>query len=308
MEFEVAFSNVLLTLMYIIPGYLVCRAKRATADHLPTLSAILIYVCTPCMLISSLTSLTFSMEGLCNLGLFFLVSLLLQVAFMLILYGIFRRRMGENRYRILTVASVMGNVGFFGLPLVKALLPNNPEVMTYAAAHIVSMNVLLFTVGVFCLTGQKKYMSLRAAILNPTVISFFIGLPLYLFGVGEHLPAVVKNGMGLLGNMTTPLCMLILGIRLATIPWRRLFSRPFVYGILGTKLILYPLFAIGIVSLLPVPYSFKASILILSATPCASVIQSLAEMYRSETELSANCVMLSTLLCFLTLPVMALIL
>lgn len=308
MEFEVAFTNVLLTLMYIVPGYLVCRAKRATADHLPTLSAILIYVCSPCMLVSSLISLEFSVEGIRNLGLFFAVSLLLQGAFMLLLFFLLRRRMGEKRYRILTMASVMGNVGFFGLPLVKVLLPDNPEVLTYSAAYIVSMNVLLFTVGVFCLTGKKQYMSLKAAVWNPTVIGFFIGLPLYIFGVGEHLPDVVKNGVGLLGNMTTPLCMLILGIRLATIPLKRLFARPFVYGILAAKLILYPLFTLGAVCLLPVPYSFKASIVILSATPCASAVQSLAEIYRSETELSANCVMLSTLLCFLTLPVMTLLL
>ena len=49
----VAFSNVLLTLLYIIPGFLCCKTKIAKAEHLSTLSAILVYVCSPCMVVAS---------------------------------------------------------------------------------------------------------------------------------------------------------------------------------------------------------------------------------------------------------------
>lgn len=307
MEFEIAFSNVLVTLLYILPGYLICKGKRAVADHLPTLSALLIYVCSPCMLISSLLKMEFSLEGLANMGLFLLVSLLLQGVFMLILFGVFRRKK-DVKYRIFAIASVMGNVGFFGLPIVKVLLPDHPEVMSYSAAYAVSMNILLFTVGVFCLTGKRESMSLRAAVVNPTVIGFSLGVLLYVFGAGRVLPSLLTDCVGLLGDMTTPLCMIILGIRLATVPMKRLFSRPFVYGITASKLILYPLFVFLVTVLLPLPYSFRASLVVLSATPCAAVIQSISEIYKSETEMSANCVMLSTLLCFLTIPAVTLLL
>ena len=64
----------------------------------------------------------------------------------------------------------------------------------------------------------------------------------------------------------------------------------------------FPLFAYGCALLLPLPASFRISILILSATPCASIILNLAEMHRCQQEVAANCVLLSTLMCFLTIP------
>lgn len=308
MGFDVALSNVLVTLFYIIPGFIICKIKKASADHLPTLSAVLIYVCGPCMTISAFLALDFSWRDLANMGIFFVATFLLQAAFMGLIFLLFRKKSGESKYRILALGSVMGNVGFFGLPIVKALIPDNPEVMCYAAVYVISMNILVFTVGVFCLTGKKETMTLRAAIFNPSMFGFVVGLALYLLSANRYMPTLLVSGLGLLGNMTTPLCMIILGIRLATVRFGRLFTRPIVYGTCLCKLLLYPLFCYAAVVLLPLDPAFKAAILILSATPCASIIFNMAEIHRSETELSANCVLVSTLLCFITIPILTLIL
>lgn len=308
MSFNIALSNVIITLLYILPGYIVCKMKRAAADHLSTLSGVLIYICAPCMVVSSFLALDFSVDNLINMGLFFVVTFLLQAAFMGLIFFIFRKKAEDAKYRILTIGSVLGNVGFFGLPVVKALLPNNPEVMCYSAVYVISMNILVFTVGVFCLTGKKEYMTVKAGIFNPSMFGFVTGLLLYLVQAGDFLPDLVTNSVGLLGNMTTPLCMIILGIRLASVSFKKLFTRPIIYLICLGKLVLFPLFCYAAVVFLPFADSFKASILILSATPCASVILNMAEMHKSETELSANCVLLTTLMCFLTIPVLTLLL
>jgi predicted permease len=272
------------------------------------MSAVLIYVCSPCLIINSFLQLDFSLTDLGKIGLFFVVTLILQTAFMLIAYFILRRKYGESKYRILTIGSVMGNVGFFGLPVVKALLPDNPEVMCYSAIYVLSMNILVFTVGVFCLTNDKKFMTIKSAIFNPSVAGFVIGLPLYIFGVKNYLPEIVTSSVQLLANMTTPMCMFILGIRLATVPFKKLFTRPIMYIICAMKLIVFPLFCYAAVYFLPFDYAFKASILILSSVPCASVILNMAEIHHAEEELSANCVLVSTLFCFLTIPLLVLIL
>jgi predicted permease len=306
--FLIAFQNVLLTLAYIVPGFVLCKVKKAAADHLSTLSAVLVYVCSPCMIISSFLQIDFTVKGFADMAIFFGVTFVLQAVFMLAIYLIFRKKYHLSKYRMLTIGSVMGNVGFFGLPIVKAMLPNNPEVMCYSAVYVVSMNILVFTVGIFCLTGDKKYMSIKNAFINPTVISFVIALPLYFFRVGNYLPTIVSSAVNLLGNMTTPMCMIILGIRLATVSLVKLFTRPFMYVICACKLIIFPLFCYAAVYFLPLAYSFKASVMILSAAPCASVILNMAEMYHAEEELAANCVLVSTLFCFLTIPLLALIL
>ncbi len=306
--FTVTLSNVLLTLFYIIPGYLACKAKKACADHLSTMSAILVYVCSPCMLLSSFLALDFSVSDLKSMGLFFVFSLFSQLCFMAVLYLIFRKKHGDSRYRIFNVASVLGNVGFFGLPVIRAVLPEYPVVMCYSGIYCVTMNLLVFSMGVYCLTGKKEYMTFRAAICNPTTFAFFVALPLYIFGVKAYLPQTLIGGLNLLGNMTTPLCMLILGIRLATVSLKKILTRPLVYAISFSKMVVYPLFCYALVYFLPLSFPFKASMLILSSVPCASVILNLAELHRSETELAANCVLVSTLMCFLTIPVLTLLL
>ena len=306
MGFEVALTNVLITLLYIVPGFLLGRFKKGSAEHLPTLSAVLIYVSGPCMIANALMKMEFSLVGLGNMGLFLVVSLVAQAAFMLILFAIFGKNADAKR-RVFAIASVMGNVGFFGLPVIRALFPDSPEVMAYSAAFVVSMNVLVYTVGVFCLTRKKEYISIKPAILNPTTIGFLVALPFFIGGFTRYLPEIVTNAISFVGNMCTPLCMFILGIRLACVDLKKLFMRPFVYLTCLSKLIIFPLVSYGAVYFLPLPLTFKASILILSATPCANIILSLAEIHKSETELSANSVLLSTLLCFLTIPVLTLL-
>lgn len=308
MTVQIAFTNVLMTLFYILPGYALCKFKKASAEHLSTLSAILIYFCAPCMVINNFLSLSYTPRMLGNMGLFFIVTFVLQAFFMLGVFLIFRKRFHESKFRMLTIASVMGNVGFFGLPIVKALLPNAPDAWCYSSVYLLSMNVLVFTVGVYCLTGKKESMTLRAAIINPTILALLFSLPLYILGAGEYTPEIIKKALSLLSDMTTPLCMMILGMRLAKTPLKTLFCRPFVYGISFSKLILYPLFCWSVTFFLPFPYAFKAALLILSAAPCASIILNMAEMHRSETENAANCVMLSTLMCFMTIPVITFLL
>ena len=308
MEFKIAFVNVLLTLAYTMLGVLLCKIKKGTADHLPTMSGVLIYLCTPFLVLNSFMAIDFSLEMLGQMGLFFLVSAITQGGFLALLYCLLRKRRSDAKYRVATLASIAGNAGFFGIPIVTALLPNHPEVMCFACMYIVAMNIIAFTVGVFFLTGKKEYMTLRAAILNPTMFGLMIALPLFVFGVFDVLPNVVTGGISSLAQMTTPLCMIILGIRLSTVSAKALLSKPMVYLACLLKLILFPLFCYGICLLFPFSEAFSGALLILSATPCASIVLNLAEMHHSEAELSANCVLLSTLLCCITIPLISLLL
>lgn len=306
--FTITLSNVLLTLCYMLPGYILCKCKKAAADHLPTLSAILIFFCSPCLITNSFLSIEPTKEILVEMGLFFAVTLALQVGFIGIVYIFLRKRYEDARIRILNVGCIMGNVGFFGLPVISAMLPDNPEVMCFSAIFSISMNLISYTMCVFCLTRDKKYMTPRAAILNPSVIALCIAFPLMLVGARSFLPTMALSAINLLGRMTTPLCMLILGIRLATVPIRVLISNKMVYLVSLCKLLVFPLFCYGLVYFLPLSDAFKASILVLCATPCASMLLNLAELHHSETGFCANCVLLSTLLCSVTLPVLSLLL
>lgn len=307
--FDIAVTNVLMTLLYILPGFIACKIKRVGTLHLPGLSGLLVYACSPCLVFATIITLDFSVTNLLNMLEFFIATLVLQGLFMAILYFLFRKRFADARYRILTIGSVLGNVGFFGLPIIKALLPTHPEVACYSAVFMISMTVFVFTMAIFCLTGDAKYVTIKQAVLNPSSLAFYAGLAVYIVqGLAQpFMPDLVVRATTNVGSMTTPLCMVILGIRLANVDLKKLFMRPFVYIISFMKLVAFPLFSYALICLFPVSEAFRSSILILCGTPCAAMVLSMAEMYDAEQELSANCVLVSTLLCVITIPLLTLL-
>ena len=122
--FSVTFSNVLLTLLYLIPGFLLCRIGKVRAEHTSSISTILLYVCGPCMFLNSLTDLDLSAELSVRMLLFFAVTLATEVIFLALMFLVLGKKRKEFSFRIMSLASVMGNVGFFGLPIVRAAFPD----------------------------------------------------------------------------------------------------------------------------------------------------------------------------------------
>ena len=305
--FSVTLENVVLTLLYLSAGFLLCKTRLVKAEHVSSISATLLYFCGPCMFIGALTDLDPSAELNLNIFLFLVISFVTQILFMLIVFLSLGSRRKSFPGRMTALASVMGNAGFFGLPIVKALFPESPEAAAYSCIFCVSMNILAWTVGIFVLTNDRKYISLKAALLNPTVVSVAGALVLYLLKSKEWMPSLLTKGIHTVGGISTPLCMLVLGIRLSTMDLKRLFTQPVPWVTSLGKMVIFPLFSYLLVFFLPLPGVFKASILILSATPCASVILNLSEIHHSGQELAANCTLLSTLVSIVTIPLISLL-
>ena len=307
-SFSITFSNVLLMLLYLLPGFLMCKVKKIRPEHLSSVSVILLYICGFGLYVNSLYGLEPSPQLFAKLGLFLLVSLVCETALMLlILLLLGKNRRKEFGLRMLSIATVMGNVGFFGMPVVRALFPDAPEAAVYSSMFNAALNILAWTVGVFTLTGEKKYISLRNAVLNPSMLALFTGMALCMTNAGKWLPDLFRTGLSALGTMSTPLCMIILGVRLATMDLRALFTTPLVWLISAGKLVVFPLFCYLLVLPLPLDPVFKGCILVLAGTPCASILLNLAEIHHNGQELAANCALLSTLLSILTIPLLSLL-
>ncbi len=306
--FTVTLFNVLMMLLYIVPGFLIRKAHIVSEDHLDTASGLLVYSTSPCLILSSFLKMEFSWKETGNMALFFLTTLLVQALFLLLMALITKKKFDDGRYRVMNIASVMGNVGFFGLPIVAILFPDAPQAACYATMYMVSMNVILYSYGAFCITHEKRFISLKAIFTNPAILGLYMALPAYFLRLNRVLPDFVQNGIANMGNIAAPLCMLVLGVRLASTPAKDIFGNPYVFFAALLKLVAFPLFAYACVVFLPLPKVFKACVLILSATPCASAIQSLSELYKCETRMAAGVLLLSTLACFITIPLLALLL
>ena len=307
MEFLTTLKAVLIMFFYMIPPYILKKRGKAEAPHAKTVSALLLYVSFPAMIINSFQTMEFSWNILGKVAIFFLVTMGLLVIAVIICYLILFKKFDDAKYRMLTIASSFGNVGFLGTPLITSLYPNSTIVACYSSIYTTSMTIMAFTIGVYALTTNKQYMSLFSALYNQATISLAIGIILYL--AEYHFPSPLDDAVALLAKTSTPLCMQVLGIRLASVDFFGLFKRPFAYITTFIKLIVFPLIAYLLVRFIPYfDEEFKASILILSGAPSAAVILSLAELYNCEQELSANVVLVSTLLCIISLPFLTFIL
>ncbi len=309
MYFNITLTNVLLCLLYVIPGYVVCKMKKASVKHLKTMSAVLLYAGTPCMIANSFLSVEYTLDGFLNLVLFFIIVTVIQTIFILILFFLLRKKSEDGKFRVLTVGSALGNVGYFGLPLVQAVF-KSPEVTAYSSIYVVSMNLILFTIGVFLLTKRKDLITVKSALINPATLGLLVGLVFYFSKINTVVSAdnIVFSFIGLMSKMTLPLSMIILGIRLASMKLKSIFTCYHAYMLAVGKLIVYPLFAYLLVAFLPLSSVIKAVVLVLSATPCAASVMTIAELYENEEETSSNSVMMTTLLSFITIPIITLLL
>lgn len=306
MPFVTTAKNVLVLLLYALPGFVLVKCKAVKEDGIKAFAKVLIYVCQPCLSVYSFQKASYSIELLKNMGIF----VGLNIGIMLLIIGVcflfLHKYYSDCRNRIMTLATAFGNVGFIGIPLLEALLPDNPEVIAYNAVFIVAMNVMSWTLGFFILTGDKKYFSPKKIFINPPVLSLIVSLP--LFFTGTTLPAVPGDAIALMGKMTTPLCMLIAGMRFATADIKSLFCEPRVYISAAIKLVAMPLIAFLAVNWLPIAYPIKATMVILCACPTASLVLNFAEVYGQGQKTASYIVLSSTLFSMLTIPLILLIL
>lgn len=301
--YTLIFATVAMMLVYMLIGFVLCKSKKATVSHAKSMSAFLIYVLGPAMIINSFINLDYSRENIVRIGIYFVVSLFVQLIGFGLLYLLLRHRLDDAKYRIMTVGAVLGNVGFLGQPILASIFPNEPIVLCYSSINVMSMNLIVFTIGTFMITNDKNFISLKNAILNPTSLAIIISLPIYIFNI--HFPDSIEDGIYLLGKMVTPVCMVILGMRLSAAELKKIFTRAFVYVTCLLKLVIYPMLVFLLVRWLPVGDNvFKSSVIVLAMVPAGAIIESLAELHECEQELAANVVLLTTILSVITIPIM----
>ena len=290
-------------LAYMAMGFALCKVNKATVSHAKSMSAVLIYVMNPAMLINAFLQLEYSHENLIKIGKYFCASFITQILFFGLLFLIFHKKYGDARYRILSAGGVLGNVGFMGMPLIASIFPDEPIVLCYSSINVTTMNLIVFTIGVYLITNDKEYIKLKNAILNPTTLAVLVSLPIFILKV--KFPDTVLNAVSILGKAVTPMCMIILGMRLSASRFKDIFTRPFVYATASFKLIVFPLFAFGLVKVMPFldPVA-KATVVVLATVPAGAVIESLAELYECEQEFAANVVLMTTLISVITIPIM----
>lgn len=306
MSFTVTLTAVAVMLLYAVPGFLLIKTKLVKSEHIPSFSKLLLFVCQPCLTIYSFGKVSFSLESLKNLGICFLITLVLQLGMIMLYFFLFRKKRNDIIWRIINLAAVLSNCGFLGVPVLEALLPDHPEALAYSSIFAITMNLIGWSVGMYIISLDKSYIKPRKMLLNPGTVGFAVALVMYFFSI--KLPMQLDSMLTLLGRMSTPLCMIIMGMRLATANIKQVFCDPRQYLAVLLNQIAMPFIAFGIMYFLPISPILKTAVVILSSCPVASMVQNYAEIIGQGNDKGANMVLLGTMTSIVTVPLICLIL
>lgn len=300
MGFTITLSLVATMLIYAVPAFLLIKAKLAKESAIQGLAAILLYICTPAVIIHSFLKAEFNSEMLTDIIVFSVLALFLHCAVLGGAYLILRRRFNDARARVATVASALGNYGFFGIPLLTGLMPNQPHVVVYSAIMSVFLNFIAFSFGSLIISGDRKYISAKKLFLNPSIIPAIPAIPLFVMNV--PIADQIMDFLGLFVSISTPLCMFVLGMRLATVKFSDVFSNPYAYFAVVARQLVMPLLAVLFALILPCDPIMEKALIIMCSCPIASVILNLSEIIESGQKHAVNTVLLGTMSSIVTIP------
>jgi predicted permease len=306
--FEAAVVAVAVLLFAAVPGYIFKKKNMVGDGAMPALSKILLYVGQPCLTVYSFSIIEFSWQMLANIGIFALLVAIIHVVMLGGAYLCLHKKASEPIYRILTIATTFSNSAFFGIPVIKALLPSlASELIVYTSIYAIVMNLFAWTVGSAIIANDVGYIKVKSIFLNPMMISLLLGVCVFVFRI--NITGSLLDMIEIAGRMSTPISMIIMGMRLATVDFRKMWGDVRIYLTIAVNQLLMPtLVFLSVFMLKGIDPYLRKTLFIISACPAASIVLNYSEVIGSGQREAANVVLLSTILSIATLPLMMILL
>lgn len=307
MDILIVLQQMVMIFILISIGIILFKKQLLSENTSTQISGIIVNVTNPALLVSSAFS-----EGpkasLQELGTaliaFAVVYAILIAAGFLIPYLL---RVPKRYHYVYQLLTIFGNVGFIGIPLAQAVL--GPESLIYVSIYNLFFNILIYTVGIALLQktkGEKSAAFRVKKLVNAGTISAAATIFFYLCDF--DVPSILPSTLNYMGQATTLLSMLVLGVSVAQMTPRDIFSHPQLYGFTFLRQILLP------VLLIMAFRPFIGNPLILStlalmlAVPAGNMPLMLSKQLHVETETISQGIILTTVLSLATIPVVSLFL
>ena len=214
-------------------------------------------------------------------------------------------RVRRQHFGLFCASVSNSNTIFVGIPVNLALFGESsiPYVLLYYAAS----TVFFWTVGQYSITcditGKTNEIPWRvrlAQVFSPPLLGFLMGLLLTLCGV--ELPVFLQDVARYLGNLTTPLALIFIGISIYDMGLRSIkISKDMALLSVG-RMVLGPLVMAGILYVFPVPPLMGKVFIMQASLPVMTQAAILSAHYHTDAEFGAQAVTLTTLLSMLTIP------
>ena len=275
--------------------------KRKTIDDTVSqkLSVIIMDICNPALILASILSgnITATHKDL-------ITALILGASFyagLIILGFILPKILRCDKYssRFYNLMTIYTNVGFIGLPVARAILPENA--ILYVIVCNVMYSLLFYTHGIIVLGNGKEKLNLKK-ILSPGTIMAVVSLVVFWFDI--YLPPIIANSISYLGNATVFLSMTLLGVSIARSNFIKGFKNIRIWLYIAIRMIIVP---IGLFFALKAMKFNSVTILglcLMAAMPVGNLPLIQSEKMGEDTEILSNAIAISTIVSIISITVL----
>lgn len=285
-----------ISIMYVLMaiGFIVYRKKLINDEGTKQISNLLVWVINPLIMLTRY-QMDFSIVKLKELEISFIISLGAMLIGFLIGKIIFKKDQRIDKFAI-----GFANAGFIGIPLVTGIM--GIDKVFFLSAYLVCFNILSYTYGIYLVSKNKNFITIKSILFNPGIIAVVFGL--IIFASPIKLPVFLYDAFNLVGQTNTPIAMILLGTYIAKSNIITLFNNKYAYFVCFIKLIVIPMVILVIFKFLPPRLAeIKMVVLIAMSTPVGLTVPMFSQMYGGDYEYGAKLVGLSTLLSLITIPI-----
>ena len=199
--------------------------------------------------------------------------------------------------------TIFSNVGFMGYPVVQSIFGSGA--IFYVSIIVMIFNFMSYTVGVSLMSGDRIQFDAKV-LINPGMVAAITAILIFLLKIPVH--PVIGQFTGMLGNTTSPLAMVVIGMALSKIPLAKIFSEGRMISFTLIKQIIVPVLAWLILkNIIADPYILGILIVVI-AMPVAATSVIFATQYKKDMDLATRGVFISTALSMFTIPLISMIL
>ncbi len=307
-----AIGQVMLTLFAIVVvGYIAGKWGYMGGTFDKKLSKVVIDITCPALILSS--AMTGELPDrryiLPLLGISVLTYVLLTGVALLLPRFLTKKKDDEG---VIGFAMMFGNVGFMGYPIVASIFGH--EAVFYAAVLNVVNTFTVFTVGTMLIVGKnqessvaEKEMSrkkmLRKVLYSTPMLSAYLTMLIVALEI-KDIPEFISQPLTMIGNITVPAALLIIGSSMSQLPLRALLGNGTIYATTLMRLAILPVGIHYLMTLLGFS-SFVVGInTVVIAMPVATYGTILCLRHGKDTTLITEVTFITTLLAMISIPLL----
>lgn len=296
--------TVMMTLFAIvIVGYMAGKLGYLGGDFDRQLSRLVINITCPALILSS------AMAGELPDRYLILPLLLISVITYLILTGaalllpryLTKKKDDEGP---IGFALMFGNVGFMGYPVVASIFGH--EAVFYAAVLNVVNTFAVFTIGTILITGKREVEGRhfqKKVLYSTPMIAAYLTMAIVALEI-DNIPEVISQPLTMLGNITVPAALLIIGSSMSNLPLRSLLGNGPVYTTTLMRLVVVPLTMYYLCRALGFSETVVNINTVVIAMPVATYGTILCLRHEKDASLMTEVTFITTLCSMLTIPLL----